>query len=295
MSHQHLARVLDTLGPADADLLARFARDRDEAAFAVLVGRHARMVLRVCRGVLHDHHAAEDAAQATFLALARQAGTIRQGTVPGWLFRVARRTATRARAGRREHVRLDPEAHPLPTADTPRLTAEDEQTLHEELARLPERYRTPVLLCFFGGMSHAAAARYLGCPVGTVNTRIARAKGLLACRLGARGVTPAVLGGLVAVPPAFAGATAAVAVSLTGGIATDVPVRVVGLVNTGGRTMISGGSSGPSGCCSRAAVSRSGPYGGRPRRPGLIGGRPRPNRPGTLHPARRRPNSETRR
>src|SRR6478672_9492509 len=87
----------DTSGPADADLLARFARERDEAAFELLVWRHAGMVLRVCRLVLCDHHAAEDACQATFLALARQAHSAgRRGTVAGWLYRVARRTAGHA-------------------------------------------------------------------------------------------------------------------------------------------------------------------------------------------------------
>jgi len=89
-------------GPSDADLLARFAAARDEGAFELLVWRHAGMVLRACRGVLRDHHAAEDAAQAAFLALARRASAVgRRGTVAGWLYRVARRIA--GRAARRNH------------------------------------------------------------------------------------------------------------------------------------------------------------------------------------------------
>src|SRR4051794_39057773 len=92
----------DADGISDAALLARFAQDRDEAAFELLVWRHAGAVLRTCRGVLRDPHAAEDAAQATFLALARQAAAVgRRGTVAGWLFRVAHRIAARA-ARRRE-------------------------------------------------------------------------------------------------------------------------------------------------------------------------------------------------
>src|SRR5688572_17101587 len=84
-------------GPTDHELVAKFAAGRDEGSFELLVWRHAGMVLRTCRSVLRDHQAAEDAAQATFLALARQAGSVgRRGTVAGWLYRVARRIAARA-------------------------------------------------------------------------------------------------------------------------------------------------------------------------------------------------------
>src|SRR5438874_11698755 len=83
-------------GAADAELLARFAATRDESAFELLVWRHAALVQRVCRAVLRDRHAAEDAAQATFLALARKARTFAgRGSVVGWLYRVARRAALR--------------------------------------------------------------------------------------------------------------------------------------------------------------------------------------------------------
>src|SRR5947207_2009193 len=119
-------------GPADADLLARFAAARDEAAFELLVWRHAGMVLRVCRGVLRDHHAAEDAAQAAFLALARRAAAVgRRGTVAGWLYRVARRVAGRAARRRPPPVLaidLDQFQGPGPAAD-PDLAG----ALHDEL------------------------------------------------------------------------------------------------------------------------------------------------------------------
>src|SRR5262245_26471203 len=97
-----VTRVLAALGPdlgepTDAELLARFVADRDAGAFELLVWRHAGLVLRICRGVLHDRHTAEDATQAVFMALARQAGSVgRAGSAAGWLFRVARRVAARA-------------------------------------------------------------------------------------------------------------------------------------------------------------------------------------------------------
>ncbi|MBN9524059.1 RNA polymerase sigma factor [bacterium] len=225
-------------GPDDAELLARFTHDRDEGAFAHLVRRHARLVLRVCRGVLRDRHAAEDCAQATFLALARQTPSITRGTVAGWLFRVARRTAVRAARRRQPTTGLDSEAADLAAPPgVEALPRETEAVLHEELARLPEHYRVPVLLCFFDGLSHAAAARHLGCPVGTVNTRIARAKRLLARRLAGRGVRGEALG-VVAVPAAFVGSTAGAAVALAAGRVPGVPVEVVELANYGGGHMV---------------------------------------------------------
>jgi RNA polymerase sigma factor (sigma-70 family) len=191
--------------PADAELLARFVADRDAAAFELLVWRHAALVLRACRAVLRDHHAAEDAAQATFLALARQASAVRGGTVAEWLFRVARRVA--GRAARRD-TPLDIDLDQFPAAERPEPDTDAAAVLHEELARLPERYRLPVLLCFFEGRTHAEAARVLGWPVGTVAGRLARAKSRLAAALTRRGVTLAIP--VIVVPPAFARTTAAV-------------------------------------------------------------------------------------
>ncbi len=226
-------------GPDDAELLARFTHDRDEVAFAQLVRRHARLVLRVCRGVVWDHHAAEDCAQAMFLALARQARSLARGTVAGWLFRVARRTAVRVARRRWPVTGLDPVTADLPAPVTAAgLALEAEAALHEELARLPEHYRVPVLLCFFDGLSHAAAARHLGCPVGTVNTRIARAKRVLARRLACRGVEFEVLAAVAIVPAGFVGSATAVAVAFAAGRATDAPARVTALANYEGRMMV---------------------------------------------------------
>ncbi|MBN9517856.1 RNA polymerase sigma factor [bacterium] len=211
-------------GPADAALLARFARDRDEAAFELLVWRHAAMVLAVCRAVLRDHHAAEDACQATFLALARKAHAVgARGTTAGWLYRVARRTATRA--ARRRTVRpadMPFDALPAPAAEAG-ADADATAALHAELDRLPEKYRTPVLLCFLDGLTYADAARRLGWPVGTVAGRVARAKDWLRDRLAGRGVAvpaagvAALVGTAPAVAPALAAATARAGVAFAAG------------------------------------------------------------------------------
>lgn len=228
----------DADGASDADLLARFAAHRDETAFELIVWRHAGMVLRVCRGVLRDHHAAEDATQAAFLALAKQAKTVgRSGTIAGWLYRVARRISVRA-AKRHRSEANGPGANfdQLP-ARTTEADYELTRLLHDELDRLPEKYRTPVLLCYFEGLTHADAARRLGWPVGTVATRVARAKDRLHRRLAGRGVTVPAAGTaalfaaepVAAVGPAFAGATARAAAAFVDGSIVGVPEAVLTL------------------------------------------------------------------
>ena len=189
----------------DFALLERFAAARDESAFELLVWRHAGLVQRVCRGVLHDHHAAEDAAQATFLVLARKAGGVR-GSVVGFLYRVARRVAVRL-AKQRSRTPVTAELDRLP-ARSPESAAPDElAAVCDAVSRLPERYRVPVLLCFFEGLTHAEAARRIGWPVGTVAGRLSRAKELLARRLSRKGV--GVAGVVLGVPAgSFVGSTA---------------------------------------------------------------------------------------
>lgn len=189
------------------------------------------MVLRACRATLRDRHAAEDAAQAVFLALARQAGAVgRSGSAAGWLFRVARRVS--ARAARRRVVPSIPidDLDALPAPAAPELDADAELVVQEEVARLPDRYRGPVLLCFFEGLTHAEAARRLGVPTGTVAGRLARAKRTLADRLTRRGVSPAVLAPVaVAVGPSFVGATARAAAAFADRVLPTVPVCVLTL------------------------------------------------------------------
>ncbi|QDV38907.1 RNA polymerase sigma factor [Tautonia plasticadhaerens] len=206
MGHPRLgAGVMDPLraifeggaaGPgSDLELLDRAALggERGASAFGTLVERHRPMVVRACLGILGNQHAAEDAAQVTFLVLARRAGTLRGGeTIAPWLYGVAARVSRKMRVGaarrsRHERIgaarrgeRLEP---PDPGDDTG-------PAVLEEVARLPEKERAPVVLCYFEGLSHEEAARRLGWPVGTVRGRMARARDRLRGRLARRGLEP---------------------------------------------------------------------------------------------------------
>ncbi|MCI0377870.1 MAG: sigma-70 family RNA polymerase sigma factor, partial [Gemmataceae bacterium] len=198
---QMLRRLCGRAGPetvrelSDADLLQRFAARRDQAAFEMLMGRHGPMVFGVCRRLLLQEPDAEDAFQATFLVLVRMAGTIgKRGSVAGWLHRVALRLALAVRADsakRSRGRRLDIEMEQLPNvhADTP--ACDLRPVLDEELNRLPEKYRLPVILCYLQGKTCEETAAELGCPKGTVTVRLMRAKerlrGRLARRLGLAG------------------------------------------------------------------------------------------------------------
>ena len=211
----------------DGQLLDRFATGRDEAgelAFAVLVERHGPMVLRVCRAVLRDEHDAEDAFQATFLVLARRCGSLRVVDSLGpWLHGVARRVASAARMAavrRRRHERKAAEL--LALRDACALGDFDlEATLHEEIGRLPERYRVPVVLCLLEGLTHEQAARHLGWPVGTVKSRLANGRERLRSRLIRRGLTPgatlAAPGTRAAIPASLVEATARASVRFVSG------------------------------------------------------------------------------
>ena len=166
---------------SDAQLLDRFASRRDEAAeaaFEELVIRHGPMVFRVCLGVLHDAHDAEDAFQAVFLVLASRAGTIRRsGSVASWLFGVAQRVASRARRGVARRRRLDQlVAERTMESDLPTETDLDSALLHEEIDDLPERLRAPIVLCYLQGLTYAAAAHQLGLSEVAIRGRLARAR-----------------------------------------------------------------------------------------------------------------------
>jgi RNA polymerase sigma factor (sigma-70 family) len=189
-------------GFSDGQLLARFAAHRDEpaeAAFTILVRRHGPMVLRVCEQILGDRHDAEDAFQVTFLVLARRAGSIRQPELLGhWLHGVALRTAREVkmrqlRAKQRESAKAEEIAGETIGAAGPEgevVCREEFEILHDEVARLPERYRGPVVLCELEGMSYHEAAMRLSCPVSTIGVRLKRARERLRERLIRRGVAP---------------------------------------------------------------------------------------------------------
>jgi RNA polymerase sigma factor (sigma-70 family) len=203
---------------SDGQLLERFAtRDGEpaEQAFTVLVERHGPMVLRVCRNFLRDPHDVEDAFQATFLVLVQKAqGLWVRDSLAPWLHRVAHRVAARARASarqRREHEQRAGEARASANgAGRERHGAE--AVLHDEIGRLQDRYALPVVLCYLEGLSHERAARLLGVPVGTVKSRLRRARELLRGRLARRGLTLA--GGLLVGEAASGSASAAVPIAL---------------------------------------------------------------------------------
>jgi RNA polymerase sigma factor (sigma-70 family) len=228
----HRLRRLTALPAADSDrvLLDRFARRRDEEAFAALVARHGPMVLNVCRRVLGEAPDAEDAFQATFLVLAKKAHSLgRPAALAGWLHGVARRVALKARTarGRRASTGLTgapepPDPRPDPLAA---LTARDLlAALEEEVARLPEVYRLAVVLVCLEGLSQEEAAQRLGCTAGAVKGRLERGRRRLHERLAKRGLTlPAALAAVevaraaAGVRPELATATARAAAALAAG------------------------------------------------------------------------------
>jgi RNA polymerase sigma factor (sigma-70 family) len=200
-------------GLSEGQLLARFAGERDEVAFEAIVSRHGPMVLGICRRLLADPHDVEDAFQATFLVLVRRAGSLRdRELLSNWLYGVALRVASRARRDRaRRRVRERPEC-----MDEPSLPPEDSNlgelrsVLDAEVARLPERFRAPIVLCYFEGLTHDQAAERLRCPVGTVRSRMAKGRELLRTRLARRG-----FGQDSAIPvPSLAGVSPAIPTAL---------------------------------------------------------------------------------
>ncbi|HTK75349.1 MAG TPA: sigma-70 family RNA polymerase sigma factor [Gemmataceae bacterium] len=181
---------------SDGLLLQRFVVDREQAAFTALVRRHELFVLGVCERVLGDSHAARDAVQQTFLVLARKAGVLdREGPLAGWLWTVASRQALRLRAMIARRRRKEKQAaDDRPPHDAGVSNAPEEQevreALRQELQRLPEKFRAPLVLCYFNGHTHEEAARALGIPRGSMAKRIGEALERLRERLRARGFTP---------------------------------------------------------------------------------------------------------
>jgi RNA polymerase sigma factor (sigma-70 family) len=205
VSSAALSRDIQTLfddgtavGLTDRQLLDRFAGRRDpaaEAAFEVLVRRHGPMVLRVCRNALIDPNDAQDALQATFLVLVRRCGSLRGlDSLGGWLYGVACRVSARARveAARRRAVESRAAARVVEAVEPSDADDIDRDELgpivQEEVRHLPEKYRAVVVLCYWEGLTQEQAAAQLGCPLGTVRSRLARARDLLRRRLRRRAV-----------------------------------------------------------------------------------------------------------
>jgi RNA polymerase sigma factor (sigma-70 family) len=234
--------ALDREGPTDGELLEAYALRRDDAAFEALLRRHGAMVLGVCRRVLGNEADAEDAFQATFLVLVKKAARIRSGGLVGnWLYGVARNTALKARAMNRKRGVREREAGAVPRAQAAEEVWRQVQALlDEEVSRLPQKYRAAVVLCELQGKTIQEAARELGCPQGTLATRLARGRALLGKRLDGHGLALSagvISAGLTAgsasagVPPGLLAATADAARLLGAGQAAKgmVPAGVAAL------------------------------------------------------------------
>jgi RNA polymerase sigma factor (sigma-70 family) len=199
----------DGAGPTDRELLEQYVACRDEAAFEALLRRHGPMVLGVCRRVLRNQADVEDAFQATFLVLVRKAAAIRSRNVGSWLYGVAHNTALKALAMNRQRRTKEREAGSVSQTRTAEPGWSELQALLDtELSRLPERYRSPLVLCDLKGKTIKEAARHLGWPQGTVATRLARGRTLLARRLAKHGLS--VSAGLVTATLAHGSAPAGV-------------------------------------------------------------------------------------
>ena len=241
-SSQALTDHLQTLfgagtcaGLTDGELIERFRAGEDEGserAFEALVTRHGPMVLCVCRSILNDPVDLHDAFQATFLVLARRANAIRnRDAVGSWLYGVALRVAARGRVSSIRRQIRNRRSIAAAGAGSPELSLEASierddaaATVHQEVNRLPEKYRAPVVLCYLEGLTHDEAAARLKWPVGTVRSRLSRARDRLRGRLTRRGVTaPSTLGPLAAFFLSDAAAsTAAAAFPLPAHLATSV-------------------------------------------------------------------------
>jgi RNA polymerase sigma factor (sigma-70 family) len=237
----------------DAELLERFVSESDESAFAALLARHGPMVFGVCRRVLRDSNDAEDAFQATFLILARKARALRRPeALASWLYGTARRLASAAR--RTESRRRQRETNGVTSAVPPSegdllddLSARELLlALDEELARLPETYRLPLILCHLEGRTHEEAARLLGWTAGSVKGRLERGRKQLHSRLSRRGLalSGAILAlgvsqdGTSAVAARLTSATLRAALAFARGERDGIAATVLTLVESGLTTMI---------------------------------------------------------
>jgi RNA polymerase sigma factor (sigma-70 family) len=202
----------------DRELLARFHRHEDDAAFTALLQRHGPMVWNVCRRILGELHDAEDVFQAAFFVLARKADSIRHGESIGpWLHRVARQLALKSRAARERRLATKRAVRSVLNSERPAgdLDPLEDLTLrealaivHEEIDLLPEKLRVPIILCYLQGRTNEDAAHDLGCALGTLKSRLGRGRQLLGERLTSRGVSLAAGSATLLLATAAAEATA---------------------------------------------------------------------------------------
>jgi RNA polymerase sigma factor (sigma-70 family) len=253
MPTNSMRRALDRLRQAlavnevsDEQLLQQFIAGRDESAFAGIVRRHGAMVLGVGRRVLGNLHDSEDVFQATFLVLAQKArSVVHRDALASWLYRVAYRIALKARAGndrrRRQEKQVDLMSHPH---SQPPLVEDWEVLLDQELSRLPEKYRVPVILCDLEGRTRKEVERRLHLAPGTLSSRLTTARRMLADRLARQGIAMsagalamAVSQATAAVPAGLARATAAKAMLVAAGQFAGISSSVTILMKTGAKAM----------------------------------------------------------
>jgi RNA polymerase sigma factor (sigma-70 family) len=237
---EHLSRV-DKDGHRDGPLLARFLANRDEAAFTALVRRHGPMVFGVCRRVLGNIHDAEDAFQATFLVLARKAASVvKQEALASWLYAVAYRTALEAKRKASKRRAWERQVEKMPHPEVAPPEAQDwRPVLDRELNHLPEKYRAPLVLCELEGKTRREAARQLGLSEGTLSSRLARGRCLLARRLAKCGLslsggalaTAIAEGASAVVPTVLVRATVQAVMVVAAGQAAAVATPAVALMN----------------------------------------------------------------
>jgi RNA polymerase sigma factor (sigma-70 family) len=241
---QHLRKTIRRQAEgalADGALLERFISQRDEAAFEVLVWRHGPLLLSLCQRLIQNSHDAEDVLQATFLTLVKKAGSIgKRAALGSWLYKVAYRMAVRTRNSTRKSTASAAPVEELPAAPAGDSCHELRLLLDPAIAGLPERYRTAVVLCYLQGKTHKEIAEELSCPLGTISTRLARARQMLRKYLARRGVVlPSVMLGAMlaqhavsaAVGPPLVFATVKAAASVAAGqaLAGAVTARVAAL------------------------------------------------------------------
>jgi|GEM_PF-2184226 len=212
--------------PSDAELIGRYVANRDEAAFTELVRRHGSAVLGVCRSVLGDGHDADDAFQATFLVLVRKSHRIVfRPDIGSWLFAVAMRVSREALRKRYRRRSRETNAEALEaSAPSAADTAEDCRVLLDEIAKLPEKYRSPVVLCELAGVTRSEAAKRLGIPEGTLSSRLAEARRRLARRLRSRGIAASV--GVLAIPVSEALAASTCDMATTSAVPSKAVVQL---------------------------------------------------------------------
>ncbi|WP_339910031.1 sigma-70 family RNA polymerase sigma factor [Symmachiella dynata] len=216
-------------GITDQQLLQRFLKNQDEAAFETLTMRHGPMVLGVCQRVLGNTHDAEDAFQATFLVLARRARSIvKQNSLGSWLYGVAHRTAmklhTRNKSWSTKKELAMKSEYVSGESASPWL--ELAPIIDEEVMHLAAKYRSAIVQCVLLGKSRAEAAQELGVPEGTLSSRLARGRETLVKRLKSRGITASLTTATLvfseqiataAVPPALSASTMQSAIAIASG------------------------------------------------------------------------------